>query len=278
MAAYFTAYELKGRDLKINKVDVVDIDLRGNRVSGDSWFTIFSPRIQNYTIGVEPMGPETSGATNPVWVPDSAKTTLPDTVVSWQGKAKNNRQSLFRRTYSYHASIEPDASGRQPFADAMDQVPIQVWSTKTFVGNWSSRMDPAKPLFVSTLRISEADPSQITGSITSNLPIETLTDAHLLYRGPRDGLAARQLRVAERFVSTSAQAQSAMSWLQTASNQRDMVSGRSGGRYSYQEDDPNFRLWPVLFHELLTGQHARMYNASMRDLDQSWRIGDRSDL
>src|SRR5262249_26075811 len=27
-AAYFTAYELKGRDLKVNKVDVVDIDLR----------------------------------------------------------------------------------------------------------------------------------------------------------------------------------------------------------------------------------------------------------
>ena len=55
--AYFAAYALKGKDLKINKVDVVDIDLAGKRVDGNTWFTLFSPRIQNYTIGVEPAGP-----------------------------------------------------------------------------------------------------------------------------------------------------------------------------------------------------------------------------
>src|SRR5207253_10708386 len=49
VAAYFTAYWLKGNDQKINKVDLVDIDLHTQQVVGQSWFTIFSPRIQHYT-------------------------------------------------------------------------------------------------------------------------------------------------------------------------------------------------------------------------------------
>ena len=52
--AYFAAYYLKGKDLRINKVDVVDVDLHDGHVYGNTWFTLFSPRIQNYTIGVEP--------------------------------------------------------------------------------------------------------------------------------------------------------------------------------------------------------------------------------
>ena len=64
VAAYFTAYALKGNDLKINKVDIVDFDLRTEldakgqptqaSPTGRRFFTILSPRIQNYTIGVEP--------------------------------------------------------------------------------------------------------------------------------------------------------------------------------------------------------------------------------
>src|SRR5262249_23323969 len=44
-AAYFTAYSLKGNDLKINKVDLVDIDMQTSRAYGNTWFTLFSPRI-----------------------------------------------------------------------------------------------------------------------------------------------------------------------------------------------------------------------------------------
>ena len=37
-------------------MDVVDIDLRTRRAEavGHTWFSLFSPRIQHYTIGVEP--------------------------------------------------------------------------------------------------------------------------------------------------------------------------------------------------------------------------------
>ena len=63
--AYFTAYAIKGQDLKVNKVDLIDIDMRSSldenfqpataTVFGTTWFAILSPRIKDYTIGIEPI-------------------------------------------------------------------------------------------------------------------------------------------------------------------------------------------------------------------------------
>src|SRR5205085_1694053 len=111
LIAYFTAYAIKGRDLKINKLDLVDLDLRSDlgedlrprqaQVYGRSWFTILSPRIQNYTIGVEPVFPR---------LVDGAAKETPAALVTWLGRpetagmgASGRRQSqgLFTRTYQY---------------------------------------------------------------------------------------------------------------------------------------------------------------------------------
>ena len=54
LAAYFTAYSLKGRELKVNKLDMVDVDPASGRIYGTTWFTVFSPRIDSYTLGVTP--------------------------------------------------------------------------------------------------------------------------------------------------------------------------------------------------------------------------------
>src|SRR4029077_17802627 len=48
LAAYFTAYSMKGRELKVNKIDVVDFDPASGRVYGTTLFTLFSPRIDDY--------------------------------------------------------------------------------------------------------------------------------------------------------------------------------------------------------------------------------------
>src|SRR6266699_4628591 len=79
--AYFTAYYLKGNDLKINKVDVVDINLHGpqKQVQGTTLFTLFSPRIKHYTVCVSPTAPHWSPS------PASEKNEY-STVVSWLGR------------------------------------------------------------------------------------------------------------------------------------------------------------------------------------------------
>src|SRR5207249_2603508 len=92
--AYFTAYALKGNDLKINKVDLVDIDLRtylegGQKTRqayayGTSWFTVLSPRIQNYTVGLVPL-PAALGA-------EGKAEAVPGTVVSWLGRPESRGQ------------------------------------------------------------------------------------------------------------------------------------------------------------------------------------------
>ena len=51
---------MKGDDLRINKIDLVEYDLSTPPQAGlraRRWFTLFSPRIQNYTVGVEPSAP-----------------------------------------------------------------------------------------------------------------------------------------------------------------------------------------------------------------------------
>jgi hypothetical protein len=161
-AAYFAAYYLKGSDLRINKMDVVDIDVQGNRCYGTSWFTIFSPRIQLYTIGLEPALP-------------SAEKSEPSVVVSWVGKAEDgfggvqqpHSQGLFQRTYEFDA----DARG-------LKSVPIQVWTSKSFSATWEQLGAVNKPLFSVELRRRESG-ANIEGRITSHLPV-TLEDAVLI--------------------------------------------------------------------------------------------------
>jgi hypothetical protein len=272
--AWFTAHAVKGRDMKVNKIDLVDIDLRTQRAYGRTWFALYSQDNQDYTIGIEPAGPRADGA-HSVWFRDDAAQTAGDTVISWQGRAKSSRQSLFRRSYRYHVPQDPDGAGRLPFANGLEHVPIQVWSTKAFTANWSAHLDPDKPLFVSTLRVAESDSSQITGSITSKLPIELLLDAQLVYRD-RIVVLPALTRGTPRFVSTNPQSVSTTISLQTMITQKDLLSSNRTGRPKEDDDDPDFRLWSPLFHETITGHIGRLWNASFRDLDQSWRSADKN--
>lgn len=172
--AYFAAYSLKGNDLRINKVDLVDIDLGSRQVFGNSWFTVFSPRIQLYTVGVEPASP-LFAAEDPSAVPKPAPV-----VVSWMGKPDEgyggyNRarsQSLFHRTYRY----EPDATG-------LREVPIQVWSSKSFTANWEGSLPRDFPRPEPPERgglAYQESPRKLQGQVTNPLPIP-LEDVALIY-------------------------------------------------------------------------------------------------
>src|SRR5262249_45914336 len=88
--AYFTADSVKGRELRVNKLDVVDVDLASNRIYGTTWLTVFSPKIDNYTIGVEPgngwgLFPEEG------------------TSVNWVGAPRGGRPGIIRRKYAIHS-------------------------------------------------------------------------------------------------------------------------------------------------------------------------------
>ena len=173
LLAYFTAYAIKGKDLNVNKLDLIDIDMRdslsddfqptGARVFGTTWFTIRSPRIQNYTIGIEPVLQN--------WKPGSAASLSPiEPTMSWLGRPENfgmaasgrgRSPGLFSRTYKY-----------QPFARGLRDVPIPVWTTKSFTGSWEAALDKSKLPFESQLTYDVGKPGPVAGTIKNNLPFE----------------------------------------------------------------------------------------------------------
>jgi hypothetical protein len=249
--AYFAAYALKGNDLRVNKIDLVDIDLRRGEVYGHSWLTVFSPRIQNYSVAVRPK-PEWAAAG-----PDDAGAAP---LVSWLGQTQTGRQSFFRRTYEYHGP-----------GDALVDVPIQVWSTKSFTAEWHGTFaKSAPPLEVDLRQLGgPANEGTLAGSVTSNLPVP-LTDVQVLYGDRRYALG--NLFPKTRRALTASDAGPIGTWLQSEAPQGTYYG--PGGRYRMQQEaDSRLSLWPVLFHEkLLAGAGGQPQNAGLRDQDESWRL------
>jgi hypothetical protein len=259
--AYFTAYALKGNDLLINKADLVDIDLEGQTGYGHTWFTLFSPRIQNYTVGIEPAAP--------IWAKTPGDDDRASTVLlSWMGKpddsyggmGRSRSQSLFRRTYNY----APDATG-------LEGVPIQVWSMKSFDGSWVRPVNPETPPFVADLKFGGEDNRRPVGTITNQLPFD-LIDVHLIVgQGPNRGGTVYSLDknlssgTPQRILGNRA-GRPLSDWL-TNSNvaqplpgqQRPAASSKNDvfKHMSFFEVDPNSR---------------QKRNITMRNLDVSWRL------
>jgi hypothetical protein len=154
VGAYFIAYALKGDDLRVNKVDLVEIDLHTPQAYGTSWFSVFSPRVQNYTLGVEPtLGPK----------PSTTVALIENVLATPRGSA-----SIFRQPYEY----AEDAAG-------IRNVPIPIWSTRSFAASWRTPLPADKLPIRADLVWRDGG---VTGKITNNLPVD-LEEVNLSYRG-----------------------------------------------------------------------------------------------
>ncbi len=266
-AAYFTAYAIKGNDLKMNKVDVIDVDLGGGRVYGRTWFTVFSPRIDSYTVGV---GPRPGVADD---IPGG-----PAPVVGWMGGGSGGGGGgIVSRGYGVHTS--PASGGGVTIADGLDRVPIQVWSTKAFTGEWVGAVSPAAPMVKSDLFHAPADPLGLSGSFTANLPFGTVENAVLIYAGVAYKLPAlspgQKVDVGGLAVNTDyfRDAGRTFGTAMTAQQAQQQVFPGRGGQQIAPVASSRIDLAGLLFHEKSTAGRA-LSNSSLRSLDQSWRVGD----
>ncbi|WP_143392820.1 hypothetical protein [Fimbriiglobus ruber] len=268
--AYFTAYAIKGNDLRINKIDVVDIDVGGGRIYGRTWFTIFSPRIDSYTLAVEP---------REGWAVGRPDVPSPVPLVDWMGGGRGGSRSFVSRGYTYHV----DQIGRA-VADGLERVPIQVWSTKAFTANWSAYSDRGTPLISSELEHPPSDPGAVAGTITNNLPVGVLNDVALIYAGKFYKLGTvPQGRVTVSGVGLGGGAvglQTDSEWLaknapMPVANQQEYSGFGRSGRNTTIPGSSNLSMWGALFHEKATPPASgALKNASIRELDQSWRVSE----
>ena len=259
-AAYFTAYAIKGNDLKINKIDVVDYNLQSGRVTGNSFFTVFSPRIDNYTIGVTPR--ETVAGQLP---------NSPAPCVGWLAGGSGSGGGIVSRSYDYIP--DPDSGFT---AAGLRKVPIQVWSTKAFRASWIGAM-PATPPVVAELYHPPGDVTQVAGSITCNLPFGTVQNPVLIYggqafqlptiaAGQRVEIPAGGLKPLPNYFTDGAYVSGDFnvtpeSWQRQRTGANATIAPALKG------------LTGLMFHELSTPVNVRLSNASLRELDLSGRVG-----
>jgi hypothetical protein len=273
-AAYFTAYYLKGNDLKINKLDVVDIDLTSPlgpddprpQVYGSTWFTLFSPRIQHYTIGIEPSEPAWGAAARSA---DAEAAPLVDWLGAPQdifgGTGRTGSQSLFRRAYQY-------ADG----ASGLEGVPIQVWATKSFSASWVMPRSANRAPVTADVRHAPGNAKILIGSITSHLPVN-LQDVVVFYRGhyfTRDGLTLAPdvpLLLTDIGVEATQGAKSLNGWFNASFNDFVAPTPEQRGTVGTRQGQPfSSRMKPLLFHKAMP--EARQGNTALRHIDQSWRL------
>ena len=119
---YVLAYGLKGRELRVNQVDVVDFDAEVELVRGTCWANVFSPQHD-----LRPVARHRAR-----W---RAESSAPPRAALVDGPARQRlrRHELGRSAGVPLFTMPYDFS---PQLDRLERVPIAIWSTKAFVGRW----------------------------------------------------------------------------------------------------------------------------------------------
>jgi hypothetical protein len=266
--AYFAAYALKGRDLKINKIDIVDFDMRTTsdpknvHVYGQSFFTILSPRIQNYTIGVEP---------NPEFWGEKADKVRNVDLLHWMGRpsggpfdmGRSGSAGFFRKPYTFREE-----------ANGLEGVPIPVWTTKAFAASWEQTLK--SPPFIADLTYHKkpigGKDLTLTGKLENHLAVD-LIDAWLIYddrcypiarglKSVKNGAVPQELALPPSTTTMD-------SWV----NQNE-----PGQAPRVWTSDPTSLIKKLLFHQRVDTQNI-VRNHLLRPLDLGWRVQEeRRDL
>jgi len=176
LLAYFAAYRLKGNDLLVNKVDVIDVDQVAGLVRGRTLLSLFSPQNRDYNIGFVPVPPNLDHDVAPLASPSpSGEPIRPpagtELLTSWFSVPEpqfgamggsNRRFSFVASGYAY----EPVG-----LLERLENVRVPIWSTKAITARWLGPA-PAAPLVDADLRPIGHD--RLAGTITNrqSYPLE----------------------------------------------------------------------------------------------------------
>lgn len=162
IGAYVLAYRLKGDRLRVNQIDLVDVDAVSGKMRGTSWLNVFSPRMESFDFSFDPCGPEGSAEVGAgVW---TAWLGLPGSALGGMNPHANS-PSIWSEEFRYASNL-----------NGLLGVPIQVWSTKSLTARWESgsKAFPEAELI---------DTDQIlSGSVSNTLPFP-LQECLLAYGG-----------------------------------------------------------------------------------------------
>ena len=178
LLAYYAAYVLKGNDLLVNKVDLVDIDQQSGTARGTTWMSLFSPQNRDYNIRAIPLPLEKDASASSA--SDSAE--LParppagtEVVMSWFSVPEQQFGGMGNSSRRF--SFSGNGYAYQPMGgvESLEGVRIPIWSTKCITARW---FGPAAPLVEAELE--QTGPDRLAGTITNRQSV-ALHDAFLAF-------------------------------------------------------------------------------------------------
>lgn len=160
VGAYALSVGWKGRQIRYNQVDVLDVDVAGGQVRGTTWVNLFSPRTDTYDLSLTPYGPDGRPLEN-------AQAILSGIGLAGEGlggvRTRPGSTLLWDRRYEWSAE-----------GDQLLGFPVHVWSSRMVLARWCAAC-PAWP----QMHLVERDQLP-EGTLTNTLPV-ALEDCTLAY-------------------------------------------------------------------------------------------------
>ena len=159
--AVLSANALNRNELRVNQLDILDIDVASQSARFQSWMTLYSPETRRYHVTVQPSSflsqSKEDVPANPAR-PTSGNATPR---LSWSGIPENTFVGMYRPT---GFEIGRPKYRLSPGATEIVDLPIPIWSTKSLTGSW---MRQTGPLVESHL--TSTGNKQISGKIVHHL-------------------------------------------------------------------------------------------------------------
>jgi hypothetical protein len=158
IGAYVAAHRLKGDEIRVNQVDLVDVDVESGRARGTSWANLFSPQTERFNVSFQPNeagwqpAPRQPAPRQPAPRQPAPRQTAPqqpdpslgpahsDLLVSWFGLPGSGLGGMAPKTAGPISWEQPYEIA--PELDRLVGVPVQVWSTKSLCARWTARVEP----------------------------------------------------------------------------------------------------------------------------------------
>jgi hypothetical protein len=178
LLAYGVMHRVAGRQVHVNQVDLVDVDLAQGILRGAAWVHVYSPVTDKFTLAWN--------ANLPVAMRNNSTSGR---LLAWQGLPGGGLGGLESRAAGTALFDDPYAMGlrdgsnltrrdTKPPAEAevaISDLPIEVSGTKSLFGVWWGLGEPA-----AGQRLTASAYGSLTGQLTNPLECE-LTDCMVLY-------------------------------------------------------------------------------------------------
>jgi hypothetical protein len=164
--AYGLAQASKGHRLRLNQVELVDVDTTRGLLRGNLWAHLYTPRHDRFTLTLQPHVPAAHGPVSAI-----------DATFSWLGLPGSGLGGL--------ESTADSSSIERGYRYQLDRtqlagVPLAIWSSKSLHGRWAADAD--FPIQAALSATGSVDEEVLSGTLTNGLEYP-LADARLFYRG-----------------------------------------------------------------------------------------------